>query len=307
MCSKQFDSPSDVWSEWLLHGRYADDPAYEQAARAVLESYADRVLDGARLAAGMTLADIGSGEGLIAWRAIERVGASLRVRLTDISGPMLRHAEALATKRGVRAQCSFLRCGAERLEGMADASVDVVTTRAVLAYVADKGAALREFWRVLKPGGRISLAEPIFRDQAYEAMALREMVERQSASAPDHLLPLVHRWKAAQFPDTAEKIALSPIANTSERDLLRLAQGCGFVRIHLELHVDAQPSPITSWDVFLGTSPHPWAAPLRSILAEQFSAEERQLFELALRPVVEGGQSLVTDRIVYLSAEKPRA
>ena len=44
---------------------------------------------------------------------------------------------------------------------MADGSVDVVTTRSVLIYVKDKAAALREFYRVLKPGGRVSLFEPI--------------------------------------------------------------------------------------------------------------------------------------------------
>jgi SAM-dependent methyltransferase len=42
-----------------------------------------------------------------------------------------------------------------------DAAVDVVTTRSVLIYVKDKAGALREFQRVLRPGGRISLYEPI--------------------------------------------------------------------------------------------------------------------------------------------------
>ena len=39
--------------------------------------------------------------------------------------------------------------------------VDVVTTRSVLIYVKDKAASLREFYRVLKPGGRLSVFEPI--------------------------------------------------------------------------------------------------------------------------------------------------
>jgi arsenite methyltransferase len=80
---------TDVWSDWLLHRRHADDPAYERVVRGVVEGLADRVLDDANLSPGMILADIGAGEGLLAFRAIERVGPTLQVVLTDISGAML--------------------------------------------------------------------------------------------------------------------------------------------------------------------------------------------------------------------------
>lgn len=305
MTINPFDCETDVWSQWLLHRRDADDAAYGRVVRGVIQRLVDRVLDAAHLAPGMTLIDVGTGEGILAFRAIERIGRSLRVILTDLSATMLRHAEAIAAERETRSQCTFIECSAEKLDGIGDASADVVATRAVLAYVSDKRAALREFHRVLKPGGRISMAEPIFQDQAFEAVALKTLVDAQGPSGPDQLLPLLHRWKAAQFPDTQDKLAESPIANFSERDLLRFVQGAGFSEIHLELHIDVTPSIIKSWDVFLGTSPHPWAPPLRVILAESFSSAERQLFEELFRPKVETGQYVSTDRIVYLTAKKP--
>jgi arsenite methyltransferase len=298
---------TDEWSEWLLHHRHADDPAYCDVVRNIVATYVDRVLDRAQLASGMTLVDVGTGDGVVAFRAIDRVGPSLRVFLTDISVPMLRHAEALAVQRGIRDQCTFLECSAEKLDAIADASVDVVSGRAVLAYVADKKAALREFYRVLKPGGRISLAEPILQDEAFYVRALRRRIEQQGSSAHDRFLALLHRWKAAQFPDTEEKFAKSPIVNYSERDLLNFVRGCGFAEIHLQLNIDVMPSLITSWEVFLGTSPHPWAPPLSRILAEQFTAEERQFFEEIVRPTVEAGQNVDTDRIASLEAKKPLA
>jgi arsenite methyltransferase len=296
---------SDVWSEWLLHRRQGDDPAFGEAVRREVDRFADRVLDAARLAPGMKLADIGTGEGVIAFRAIERVGPTLSVLLTDLSAPMLQHAASLAFARRIHGQCAFLHCSADKLDGIADASVDVVTTRAVLAYVADKRAALREFYRVLKPGGRISIAEPILQDEALLATALRTRIETEGVHAQDRFLPLLHRWKAAQYPDTQEKIASNPLVNYSERNLFDFVRGAEFVDIHLELHIDMLPSIIRSWKVFLQTSPHPWAPTLSVILEEQFTAEERAFFESIMRPIVESPNAVATTRSVYLNATKP--
>jgi arsenite methyltransferase len=299
------DLECDVWSEWLLHRRHADDSAYERLVRTAIERFADRVLDGARLAPGMTVIDIGAGDGLVAFGAIDRIGPSLCVVLTDVSVPMLRHAESLATARGVRQQCTFLECSAENLESIPDAFADVVTTRAVLAYVSDKRGALREFHRVLKPGGRLSIAEPIFRDDALEAVALRKIIDATLPESQERFLPLLHRWRAAQFPDTEEQLAQSPIVNYSERDLVGYVYGCGFAEVHLAFHMDIIPSLITTWDVFLGSSPHPWAPSVAAILAQQFTQEERQLFEQVLRPTVENGKLISTERVAYVTAKKP--
>ena len=50
---------SDVWSDWLLRRRHAGDAAYDRALRPTLDRIADRVLDAAGLAPGMTLATAG--------------------------------------------------------------------------------------------------------------------------------------------------------------------------------------------------------------------------------------------------------
>lgn len=296
------DAPSDRWSHWLLHARHGDDPALEKTYRAGVQLYAKRVLEGAKLSHDMTLADIGSGEGLIAFHAIERIGPSLQVLLTDVSAPLLRHAEAIAVDRGIRQQCSFIECRADNLSAIPDGFVDAVTTRAVLAYVTNKVAALREFHRILKPGGRLSLAEPIFFDDALAASMLRTQIEKGLAGP---IGPLVHRWKAAQFPDTPERMSASPITDFSERTLFEMIRACGFTHLHLELHIDLIPNPIASWETFLNTSPHPLAPTLREILAKQFNAAERAALEAALRGNIESGRSEAVDRTAYFTALKP--
>lgn len=68
--------------------------------------------------------------------------------------------------------------------------------------------------------------------------------------------------------------------------------------------IDVVPSLITSWNVFLASSPHPWAPSLTQILAEQFTAAERQLFEQMVRPTVESGTNITTERSTYLQAQR---
>lgn len=298
---------SDIWSEWLLRGRHGGNAELDGRIRAETERIADRVIHGARLTSGMILADIGSGDGLVAFRAIDRIGRGLQAILTDISAPLLRHAEALARQRNVADQCRFHRCSADDLRAIGAASADAVTTRAVLAYVANKPAAFGEFFRILRPGGRLSIAEPIFWDEALAARALRDVIAARPPGYEERLMPLLHRWKSAQFPDTPDKIAASPMTNFTERDLIRFAQGAGFAGIHMEFHVDTTAAIITSWEAFLDSAPHPLAPPLGKILAEQFSENERDFFVPVVRAMAEASQFGGVSRIAYLSATKPAA
>jgi ubiquinone/menaquinone biosynthesis C-methylase UbiE len=295
----------DVWLDWLLQHRHGSDPEYAQVVRATIESYAQRVIEGAQLKPGMTMLDVGAGDGLVAFRAIDQFGPSLKAILTDISVPLLQHAEQLARDRGIAQQCTFIQGSAELLSSIDSESVDAVTTRSSFAYVRNKVPAMREFYRTLKPGGRLSMAEPILRDDGIATIALRQKLDALPTDSTDRILPLLHRWKAAQYPDTLEKLEASEITNYSERDLIKLAKICGFSELKLELHILMLPSRPVSWEVFLATSPHPLAPCLKDILEMDFSIEERALFESAVRPRLEIRDTLSTDRMAYLTATKP--
>jgi len=187
---------SDLWSDWLLRRRHGGDPGYERIVRSRVLEYRDRVLDGARLAPGMTLLDVGAGEGLISFGALQRIGQPFFVILADISAPMLAHAEHVSMEIGVRDRCSFVQTAAETLAGIADESVDALTSRAVLAYVEDKTAAARNFLRVLKPGGRLSLCEPIDLDAAVQLAALTNFLRSEPANPNTPYLALLQRCRA---------------------------------------------------------------------------------------------------------------
>ncbi|MBW4024189.1 MAG: class I SAM-dependent methyltransferase [Proteobacteria bacterium] len=296
---------ADLWSTWLLKLRHAGDPTQAALVEEAVALYADKVIDGAALRPGMTVADIGSGDGLIVWRSLARMDAELSMILVDISEPLLARAEARAKALDLSARCRFLRCSAERLDGIGDGTVDVVTSRSAIAYVPDKAAAFAEMFRVLRPGGRISLGEPLFRDEALSTSAMRILLDREPRQPTSSLLSMMHRWKAAQFPDTEAKMAITPITSYAERDLLRFAEKAGFRPLHMEVHTDTHMAGITDWSVFVGVSPHPMAPTLQQILAEQFTAGERMALEAAFRPEVEAGRLMSTVQMVYLTGSKP--
>lgn len=122
------DGP-DRWHRWLLDGRFGGDAAYrEKNLTEFLYPIRDAVLDKAQLRPGDSLLDVGTGDGLIAFGVLERLGPASHVIFTDISQDMLDHCRMAAAAEGLLDRCSFLLAPADSLIGMADASVDVLTT-----------------------------------------------------------------------------------------------------------------------------------------------------------------------------------
>ena len=119
----------DRWARWLLHERFGGDEAALEHTLAVLEPIRDRVLDDARLASGDVLLDVGTGDGLIGFAALERLGPQGRLVFSDISTDLLDVCQRVAEQAGVLDRCDFIGSATEHLEGIADASVYVVTTR----------------------------------------------------------------------------------------------------------------------------------------------------------------------------------
>lgn len=295
----------DIWADWLGSGRHGDDATFATALQPQLDAMRDVVLDGAALRDGMQLADIGAGDGLIAFGAFARLGGALHVTFVDVSAELLRICAAEAARRGLGDRCRFVEGPAESLSALSDASVDVVTSRAVVAYVADKAAAFREFYRVLRPGGRLSIGEPIFQDQALVLAAIAKRVRSGDAGEHQRALELMHRWRARQLPDTLEEIAQNPLTNFTERDLLRFARQAGFESISLRLHIDLVPALPLPWEAALRSAPLPGVPTLGELLETEFNPEERIAFERQFRTLFETGGAAEQNAVAYVTANKP--
>lgn len=138
----------------------------EQRTMAGLTVVRDRILDGAGDLAGAVVLDVGSGDGLVGFGALERAGASGRVIFADISEDLLNRARTIARAREVDDRCEFICTDAASLTGIPDASIDVVVLRSVLIYVDDKPAAFEAFGRVLRSGDAYRCSSPSTRSGA---------------------------------------------------------------------------------------------------------------------------------------------
>lgn len=250
----------DRWAEWLLRRRYGGDAAALQHLLSELRPIRDAVLDHARIVEGDVVLDVGAGDGLIAFGALERVGPTGAVMFSDISQDLLDHARVLAEQIGVAERCRFLRVSADDLGALADRAVDVVTTRSVLIYVENRAGAFREFFRMLKPGGRLSIFEPINRFGWPEPP--HRLLGADVTPLPDSAAQVNAVYHRHWPPDT------DPMITFDERDLLAAAEGAGFGEIHLELRADVAPLPAQAWDTFSRIAFNPQMPTFEEALAE---------------------------------------
>jgi ubiquinone/menaquinone biosynthesis C-methylase UbiE len=265
-----------------------------------LHYFRDTVLDNASITDGDVLLDVGAGTGLIGFGALERVGAGGRVIFSDVSADLLDECRRVAIERCFIDRCQFLLASADNLQGLDDQSVDVVTTRSVLIYLDDKRPAFHEIFRVLKPGGRLSIFEPINRF----GCAPRDTVYRGFDVAP--VVDLARKLKDREIAPERH-----PLVNFDERDLLRYAEDAGFCPIRFEYSASVSVAPVAGtndWDTFKRMSGNPLDPTLEEAMDAALTEPERSRFEAHLRPLVEQGAQGVERRAwLFLSATRPAA
>ncbi|HEV8389075.1 MAG TPA: methyltransferase domain-containing protein [Dongiaceae bacterium] len=145
-------SAADIYEEFFLPALFLE--------------WAPRLADAARLAPGQRVLDVACGTGVLAREAAKRVAPGGSVAGLDRNEGMLavakRKAPAIEWKAGRAEALPF-----------PDASFDAVVSQFGLMFFDDRATALREMWRVLRPGGRLAVAvwDALEASPGYSAMA----------------------------------------------------------------------------------------------------------------------------------------
>jgi ubiquinone/menaquinone biosynthesis C-methylase UbiE len=275
---------ADPWARWVLR------PENELES---MHPVRDRVLANAGVGAGDVVLDVGTGSGLIGFGAVPLVGQRGKVVFSDISEELLEHCRQVADDR---ARCEFITCSADDI-ALPSETVDVVTTRSVLIYVKDKASAFREFFRVLRRGGRFSIFEPINRfDYPWPP---DRFLGYDVGTVADLAGKVMSVYDRLQPPD-------DPMLDFDERDLLRHVEDAGFSDIHLTLEVTVGSRPWAGgpWEAFLRTAGNPCVPPLEEVFEEALTSAERERFCAHLRPLVERSEGEGRLAVAYLRAVK---
>jgi len=142
----------------------------------------------AELRPGEVVLDLGSGGGIDVLLSARRVGPTGKAYGLDMTDDMLALARENQRKAGVE-NVEFLRGEIEAIP-LPGGAVDVIISNCVINLSADKGAVLREAFRVLRPGGRFAVSDIVLRgelpEEAQRSLALWTGCVAGALSEPEY-------------------------------------------------------------------------------------------------------------------------
>lgn len=286
----------DRWAQWLLERRFGGSEDQQRRVMTYLRPIRDRVLDGAAPQPGETVLDVGCGDGLLGFAVLDRTSPIGRVIFSDVSTQLLDQCRELADATGVTDRCEFVHAALPHLDGLDDACVDVVVLRSVLIYVTGKQAAFTHLHRVLRPGGRLSLFEPI------NAFGYPEPPGWLWGFDVSGLEPLAERVQAAYREHHGDPC---PMLGFDERDLLAWAEGAGFqdLRLDYEAQVGSRhPAADMDLSTFLRSAPNPLVPSFGQLLTEALEPADRQPLTRRFTEQLAVGRGLSRQAVSYLTA-----
>jgi arsenite methyltransferase len=180
----------------------------DQIPAGAIESFAGvgYFFDLAKLTEGETVLDLGSGSGMDAFFAALQVGPAGSVTGVDMTRAQLDKAEALRAEAGL-GWVTFTEGHIEDLP-FQDASFDAVISNGVINLCPDKTTVFAEAARVLRPGGRLAIADIVTETQLTDQIVSNTDLWASCIGGAAHRDTYQHAIEAAGF--TVELMKKNP-------------------------------------------------------------------------------------------------
>jgi len=154
--------------------------SYDRVGPSIFSQFGERLVEQMPLARGAHVLDIATGKGAVLLPTARRVGVKGHVTGIDISSKILKEAERVVRVEGLT-NVELRKMDAEHLE-FPDNNFDFVTCAFALFLFPDMEAALREMFRVCKPGGCVAITTfskttPFF--EPYMSILIQQFIEYQ--------------------------------------------------------------------------------------------------------------------------------
>lgn len=178
---------------------------------------------------GDTVLDVGSGSGTDLLLAAQKVGTGGRVIGLDMTAAMLSKVRTHAAGRACDVR--LMQGNAEYIP-LPDASVDVVTSNGAFNLIPDKRTAFAEMFRILRPGGRVQIADivvgsPVSGECAADPMLWAECIV--GASHEDEYIAMLEGAGFTQIEALGHLDYFAASGNAATRSIADLFRACSLV------------------------------------------------------------------------------
>ena len=281
------------WSKWLEKSRF-DYMTEEQKQQTMnwLFSVRNAVLSNANIKYNDVVIDIGTGNGLLAFGAIEKISNQGRVIFSDKFEDCVETCKSIAEEMNISKPHDFLLSDCCDIK-LPNNYVDKALMRSVLVHVLDKRQAFSEVYRILKPNGVFSAFEPVIRSNT----RCSELISESDVSDYSDFKKAEDEFMSSEF---------DPLTNFDETTISKDLDEIGFSDGVLDKQVVSssyivQKGMVESW---LTIPPSPGSKTSKEKYLMYFEEPKVNRYISELQQALENKTITIQSNVLYIKAIK---